>query len=249
MEKKQPGAIIMAVGGALMAVGSFMTWLTLKIDVTAFTDAIKQQTGIDLGGAPGLSTLQKPTSVAGTKGWEGKLALVAGILVLAVAIAAIAGAVSGSKASRVAFIGAALGIFGVAYVLLTKSHELSNGISDAKISLAPSLATIGIGPSVFDHIFSISNGIGLYVAIAGGVVAIVGGVMLMGKGAAAPATMGTGEPMAAPPVGGSGFGGPAAPTPPMSPPPMSPPADTPPPMSPPEETPAAPPMPQEPPQA
>ncbi len=246
MEKKQPGAIIMAVGGALMAVGSIMTWLTLKIDVTAFTDAIKQQTGIDLGGAAGLSTLQKPTSVAGTKGWEGKLALVAGIVVLVVAIAAIAGAVSGSKASRAAFIGAALGIFGAAYVLLTKSHELSNGISDAKTSLAPSLATIGISPSVFDHIFSISNGIGLYVAIAGGVVAIAGGIMLMGKGAAAPATMGTGmsEPMAAPPVSGSGFGSPAAPTPPMSPP-----ADTTPPISPPVETPAAPPMPQEPPPA
>ncbi len=239
MEKKQPGAIILTIGGVLMAVGSILTWLTLKFDVAVFADAIKQQTGVDVSGSPGFASLSQPTSIAGTKGWEGKLALVGGLVALAVGIAAIVGAVNGSIASRSAFVGGALGIFGAGYVLLTKSHELSKGVGDAKTSLASALSTLGMNPSVLDNVFKISTGMGLYIALVGGAVAIVGGIMLMGKSAAAPATMGMGEPMAAPPVGGSGFGGPAAPAPPMSPPPMSTPAETPP----------APPMMQEPPSA
>ncbi len=78
MEKKQSGAILMVVGGALMVVGSFLTWLTAKIDLVAFADAIKKETGVDIGGLPGFSSTPNSSSIAGTKGWEGKLALIGG---------------------------------------------------------------------------------------------------------------------------------------------------------------------------
>ncbi len=226
MDKKQPGAIIMAAGGALMAVGAVLTWLTLTFDVSVFTDAIKQQTGVDISGTPGFSSLSQPTSIAGTKGWEGKLALVGGLVALIIGVLALLGVVKGVIASRSAFVGGALGVFGAGYVLLTKAHELSKGVGDAKVSLAPALSSLGLSAGVLDNVFKISTGIGVYVAIVGGVVAIVGGIMLMGKGAAAPAAMGMGEPMAAPPVGSSMFGGPAAPAPPMSPPAAPAPAET-----------------------
>ena len=132
MEKKQPGVILMVVGGALMVVGSFLTWLTAKIDLVAFADAIKKETGVDIGGMPGFSSTPNSSSIAGIKGWEGKLALIGGVLALALGIAAIVGKVTGSRASRFAFIGGALGIFGGLYVMLTKS----SGIADAKAGAA-----------------------------------------------------------------------------------------------------------------
>ena len=72
MEKKQPGVILMVVGGALMVVGSFLTWLTAKIDLVAFADAIKKETGVDIGGMPGFSSTPNSSSIAGIKGWEGR---------------------------------------------------------------------------------------------------------------------------------------------------------------------------------
>lgn len=72
MEKKQPGAILMVVGGALMVVGSFLTWLTAKIDLVAFADAIKKETGVDIGGLPGFSSTPNSSLIAGTKGLGGE---------------------------------------------------------------------------------------------------------------------------------------------------------------------------------
>lgn len=225
MEKKQPGAILMVVGGALMVVGSFLTWLTAKIDLVAFADAIKKETGVDIGGLPGFSSTPNSSSIAGTKGWEGKLALIGGVLVLALGIAAIVGKVTGSRAARFAFIGGALGIFGGLYVMLTKS----SGIADAKAGAAGTFTAAGVSPSVLDNIFTVSVGVGLYLTLIGGIAAIVGGVMSMGKGATTAtmpaATMGA---VADAPAAGAGWEPPAAP--PMVPPsmPATPPTQVPP---------------------
>jgi len=229
MEKKQPGVILMVVGGALMVVGSFLTWLTAKIDLVAFADAIKKETGVDIGGMPGFSSTPNSSSIAGIKGWEGKLALIGGVLALALGIAAIVGKVTGSRASRFAFIGGALGIFGGLYVMLTKS----SGIADAKAGAAATFTAAGVSPSVLDNIFTVSVGVGLYLALIGGILAIVGGIMSMGKGATT-ATMPAATTGAAAdaPAAGAGWEPPAAPpiAPPAAPPsmPATPPTQEPP---------------------
>jgi hypothetical protein len=214
MEKKQPGAILMVVGGALMALGSFLTWLTASLDLSALAAAIKQQIGVDVSGVPGFANTQHSFSAAGTKGWEGKLALVVGIVALAVGLVVILASLSNSVASKVAFATGGIGILVAVEAMLTKS----SGIESAKMGSAGQLSALGLTPSVFDNAFKVSVGIGLYMAIVGGIVAIVGGIMLLGKDAAT-ATATTATSTEGAPAAGSGWEAPAAP-PPMAPPSM-----------------------------
>ncbi|MEP7060402.1 MAG: hypothetical protein ABI828_06690 [Actinomycetota bacterium] len=224
MEKKQPGAMIMAVGGVLMAVGAVLTWLSFKIDPTELAAAFKDKTGVDVTGVAGFPR-SETRSFAGTRGWEGKLALVAGVVVLAIAIAALVGAVKGSIVAWLAFAGAAAGMIGAVYVLSTKSGKVSSQVSGLKTSLAPTLSKLGISSTALDHLFKVTTGIGVYVVLGGGVVAIVGGLMVMRKDAAP--VMDAATQMVSAPATGSGLG---TPTPPVSPgvPPVSPPISTPP---------------------
>ena len=218
MEKK-PGALVMVVGGALMAVGSLLTWLTANLDLTAVAAAIKQQIGVDVSGVPGFANAQHSFSAAGTKGWEGKFALIAGIAVLALGIGVIVGTLGASLAAKIAFIGGGIGVLVAVEAMLTKS----SGIQGATAGSSAQLATLGLKPTVFDNAFKVSVGIGLYMALAGGIVAIVGGIMLKGKDARA-ATMAA--PVGAAPVSSSGWdtptGGTAPPSAPSMPPPTPP---------------------------
>jgi hypothetical protein len=210
MEKK-PGGIALLVGGALMAVGSVMTWLTASVDLTALAAAVKQQIGVDISNAPGFTSVQHTFSAAGTRGWEGKVALIVGIAALAIGIGVVVAMLSGAVASRVALATGAVGVIVALEALLTKS----SGVENAKAASAGQLAGSGLTPSVFDNAFKVSVGIGLYVTIVGGIVAIIAGVMLMGKDAHPVMATGLGE---TPPMAGSGFGGPSAtPAPPVPP--------------------------------
>src|SRR5205085_11628334 len=146
------------------------------------------------------------TSFAGLRGWEGKLALIGGLLVLGVGIAALVGSASGSLAARCAAIGGAVALFGAVYVLIRKAGELA----DAKASAAPALAGSGISTSVFDDAFKISTGIGLYMALIGGIVAIIRGIMLIGKGASS-ATATAAPPITFATATDAGFGTPTKP--------------------------------------
>ncbi|MEA2558050.1 MAG: hypothetical protein QOG88_1588 [Actinomycetota bacterium] len=227
MEKK-PGAVVIIVGGALMTIGAFLTWVTAKVDLTAFADAIKEKTGVDVTGVPGFSSVAKSYSAAGIKGWEGKLALVGGLLALGLGVAAIIGSVSHPLAGRIAAAGGALGILGAGYVLV----RTSSAIADAKASMATEVTTLGLSPSIVDTIFKVSTGIGLYLTLLGGVIAIVGAIMLMRTAdpvttavapSGAPAGPGSGfgaptAPMASTPAGASSAPPPAAPSPPAVPP-------------------------------
>jgi hypothetical protein len=193
---------------------------------------------------PGFSSVAKSYSTAGIKGWEGKLALVGGLLALGLGVAAIVGTVAQPLAGRIAAAGGVLGILGAGYVLV----RTSSAIADAKASMATEVTTMGLSPSIVDTIFKVSTGIGLYMTLLGGIVAIVGAIMLMR--AAAPVATAV-APSGAPAGPGSGFGAPAAPmTPPPAgssspPPPAAPTTAVAPPTTPaaPPETPAAPPEP------
>ena len=220
MENKRPGAVLMVVGGALMAVGSFMTWLTASLDLTALAAAIKQQIGLDVSGVPGFSNSQSSFSAAGTKGWEGKVALVVGIAALVVGLVVMMASMTNAVASKVALVTGGIGVLVALEAMLTKS----SGIDSAQAGSAAQRAPLGLTPAVFDNAFKVTVGIGLYMAIVGGIVAIVGGIMLMGKDAGTvtiattPVGAAAGAPMA------SGWESPAAP---MAP-PAAPPASTPP---------------------
>ena len=103
----------------------------------------------------------------------------------------------------------------------------SSQINDALSNTGPALAAAGISADTLKSVFNVSWGIGLWICLAGGVVALIGGVIgLMSKGG--PATQSA--PMAAGPVMGSpvdsGFDAPAPPVapPPPTVPPVAPPS-------------------------
>ena len=201
-----PGAILGIIGGAALVIGSFLTWVTVSLDIAKFAQIL----GVDasaLQSATGSTTF----SAAGTHG-DGKITLVVGLIAVVGAILVLVGAARKAGYAVVAVagvIGAGICVFEIA----SKSSQINDALSNA----GPALAAAGISADTLKSVFNVSWGIGLWICLAGGVVALIGGIIgLMSKGG--PETQSA--PMAAGPVMGSpvdsGFD---APTPPVAPPP------------------------------
>lgn len=202
------GPILAIVGGALLAIGSFLSWATVSGTGTEVS-----ATGMD--GSDGVITL-----VAGLAALAcGVIAMKAGRRALAV-IAIVAG-----------LIGAGVGL----YDALTAKDSVLDSASE-EVATQVGATTEEVRAFLDDAIdagqLSISIGIGLYIVIGGGVIALVGGVLQMGgKGASAsvgapatPAGFATSSAAAPPPAAPmqSDMTPPAAPAPP--PPPDAPPS-------------------------
>lgn len=229
-----PGAILGIIGGAALVIGSFLTWVTVSLDIAKFAQIL----GVD------ASALQSATSsttfsAAGTHG-DGRITLVVGAIALLAAILVIAGV---AKKAGYAVVAVA-GVIGAGICLIeiaSKSSQIDDALSNA--NAGPALAQAGISADSLKSVFNVSWGIGLWICLAGGAVALIGGVIgLMSK--SAPATQ-------AVPVGGAtamggpidtGFGA-STPPPPAAPvaPTASPATDVTPPTTPPTMPPAAPP--------
>lgn len=202
------GPILAIVGGALLAIGSFLSWATVS------------GTGTDV-------------SATGMDGSDGVITLVAGLAALACGVIAMK---AGRRALAViaivaGLIGAGVGLYDALTakdsVLDSASEEVATQVGATKEEVRAFLDdAIDAGQ------LSISIGIGLYIVIGGGVIALVGGVLQMGgKGAsvsvgapATPAGFATSSAAAPPPAAPmqSDMTPPAAPAPP--PPPDAPPS-------------------------
>lgn len=223
MEKKPPvGVIIGVVGGALLFIGSMLTWATVSLDVPKFAQLL----GLDPSTLQGLSA-QSSKSVAGTSA-DGKYTLIAGIIVIAGVLVAYV-----RKMRAGAVLAAVAGAGGVLIALIefgTKDSQIDRGLEGA----SSQLAQIGISAAQFKTVVNVSWGIGLYVVIVGGVIAIVGAVLTMQGASAAPSmpmatsTLGMTEPSStAPPTmapPSTMMPPPAAPAPPPNDPGTGPPA-------------------------
>jgi hypothetical protein len=183
------------VGGVALAMGSFLTWATVSVNF----DRIATALGIDAAQIPPDVRAQGTASVTGWKGGDGKWTLVAGVVV-AVAAALLAMASSRRVVGIVMIVGGAVG-GGLAL------YDATIQKNDAIDNAASTFTGIGL-PGVLRDYFSISLGIGIWLCIAGGVVAIVAGVMAMA--ARAPSlTATTSAPTFAsppPPASDAGFG-------------------------------------------
>lgn len=225
-EKASPVPMILGiVGGALLFIGSFLTWASVSIDVTKFAQAL----GLDpaaLQGAIG----QTSKSVSGmSDSGDGVFTLIAGLVVIVLAVVLLLKSDLNKIMGALMVVAGAIGA-GVALYDLTR---VNNAKDEALGGLSGQLQSAGIDPGVLDGVIKVTAGIGIYVCALGGLIAVIGGIMaLMRKTSAAPAmssSMGT----AAPPVA-SGF---------ESQPPAAPVSSTPPPTQPPAPdmtTPAAP---------
>jgi len=184
-------SILGVIGGALLALGSFLTWASVSINV----DAIAAAFGIDPEQIPPGSIPETSRSFTGLDGTDGKFTLIAGILVIVGALV-----VWSMRNARRA--GGALmliaGLGGGALALLDATVRKDDAVDE----IATQIAAAGI-PGNANDLFSISIGFGLWMCVAGGVLAVVAGVMSLTGGV--PATSST------PSVGGPTAGDAAPP--------------------------------------
>ncbi len=158
--------ILGIVGGIALAIGSFLNWATVSVDFDKIATAI----GIDPADVPADVRAQGTVSVTGWKGGDGKWTLVAGVVVVVAAVLL-------SMASSRRVVGIVMlvgGVVGGGLALYDATIQKNDAIDNA----ASTFAGIGLPGELRDY-FSISLGIGIWLCIVGGVVAIVAGIMAM----------------------------------------------------------------------
>jgi hypothetical protein len=177
------GPVLALIGGALLAIGSFLAWAEVS------------------GG--GVST-----SAAGIDGSDGWITLIAGLVAIAAGVAALR---AGRRLLAILAIVAGLVGGGVGlYDALTAEDSVLDAAAE---EIAPQFGAsaeevrVLLDEAIDAGQLGISLSIGLYMVIGGGVLAIVGGVLQLGsRGAQAPAapagaeamaSMSTAEPVAA----------------------------------------------------
>ncbi len=188
--------IVGVVGGIALAIGSFLNWATVSVNF----DKIATALGIDPAQIPAGVRAQGTVSVTGWKSGDGKWTLVAGVVV-AVAAVLLTMASSRQVVGIVMLVGGAVG-GGLA--LYDATIQKNNAIDNA----AAQFTNIGLPGTIRDY-FSVSLGIGIWLCIAGGAVAIVAGIMAMASRAPSVEAAGV-DPMGTtpppPPASDAGFG-------------------------------------------
>jgi hypothetical protein len=188
--------IVGVVGGIALAIGSFLNWATVSVNF----DKIATALGIDPAQIPAGVREQGTVSVTGWKSGDGKWTLVAGVVV-AVAAALLTMASSRHVVGIVMLVGGAVG-GGLAL------YDATIQKNDAIDNAAAQFTNIGLPGTIRDY-FSVSLGIGIWLCIAGGAIAIVAGIMAMASRAPSVAAAGV-DPMGTTPppplASDAGFG-------------------------------------------
>jgi hypothetical protein len=170
------GAVLAIVGGALMAIGSFLAWAEVS------------------GG--GTSVTAK-----GVDGSDGYITLVAGAVALLLGIAMTRQA-RRMLAVLVILAGIVGGGIGLYDALTAKDSVLDAAAEELAPTFGASAEEVraALDQAIDAGQLSVSISIGLYVVIAGGVVALIGGIMGIrgsaGEPAAAPGTVSSAAPAA-----------------------------------------------------
>jgi hypothetical protein len=206
-------AIVALIGGAMLVIGSLLTWATVSIDVARFAEAL----GVDeatLGAA-----IAGPTSTSASglsDGADGIFTLIAGVVVGALALLA------NMRTEARRPIGIVIGIAGVvgAGVALYDISQIDDVRDLALGGVTAALEGTGIGADLLDGVVEVSTGIGIWICLIGDLIAVVAGLMTL-SGAGMKRVSAPPEWSMATPVGQLAEGGlaPAA-APPAPPPPI-----------------------------
>jgi hypothetical protein len=174
--------ILGIVGGVFLAVGSFLNWASVSVNVDKIAAAI----GIDPTQIPAEIRAQGTASVTGWDIGQGKWTLVTGIVVIIASALLVIASSQQVVALVVIFGGAVGGSMALYEATVGKDHRL-NEVAGIFTSVAL--------PGSLSQYFSISIGIGLRLCALGGLLAIVAGILAMSR--RGPST--SAEPSATPP--------------------------------------------------
>lgn len=182
----RPGVMLALIGGLLAAIGSPLPWLKATFNAAA------------LGGGGFQS---KTANGFDGDGW---ITLVAGLIVLFVGIAMWSMKRSGKGLSVLVALGGLVAGGTALYDMLTAKTTIINEAASQAAGAGVSVDQVkALLNQAFDQgVIKISPGIGIFVVIAGGAIALVGGLLLLAsRGAPAVATAGaTWESAPAPPA-------------------------------------------------
>ena len=201
------GSIMGLAGGALLIVGSVLTWASVSINV----DNLAKALGVDASAFP-PGTFPGKQSFAGTSSGDGKIAFACGVLALVAAVLVMTSKTR-TLAGVVLIVG---GLVGGGFAL----YDGVTGKDKAGDAAVSALSGKGI-PGDVRTFFDITIGIGIWICVVGGALAIVAGLMIITRKAAPaamavesaiPVGMGTGVPIPPETTGGMP---PMPPTPPM----------------------------------
>ena len=165
---RSTGSILAIVGGIGLAIAAFLSWGTVSLDAVKFASAL----GIDPSQITPGSLPQMSQSVSGTDGWEGKLAVVAGVVAIVIGVIAMREV---RKGLGVVLIVAGLVGGGVAlYDVVTVNDQKDAAIEDASADLQQ----FGIQASTLSDAIDVSLDAGIWVCVLAGLVVVVAGVMV-----------------------------------------------------------------------
>jgi hypothetical protein len=221
------GPILAIGGGAVVAIGSFLTWFTLSV--------------------PGGGS----DSGSGTDAGDGWITLVAGVLLVIAGLVILAGRSPGAVRAMaiLAIVGGVVAAGDGLLNLATARDQLAESVAEAT-GATKDQARQQVDLALDSGQADLSAGVGLWMVIGGGIIGFVGGILGLTAARRAP----TGATAAPPAPGGTltGFADPqpaapapppAAPTAPSAPPPAAPPPAAPEAPSVPPAAPAPPPPP------
>jgi hypothetical protein len=165
---RSTGSILAIAGGIGLAVAAFLSWGTVSLDAAKFATAL----GIDPSQITPGSLPQMSQSVSGTDGWEGKLAVVAGVVAIVIGVIAMREV---RKGLGVVLIVAGLVGGGVAlYDVVTVNDQKEAAIEDA----SSDLQQFGIQASTLSDAIDVSLDAGIWICVLAGLVVVVAGVMV-----------------------------------------------------------------------
>ena len=198
--------ILGILGGFVLAIGSFLNWATVTVNFDKLASAL----GIDPALIPDSVRSQSTVTAKGWGDWGGKATLAAGLVVLVLAVLLITAREARVVGAIMVVAGAVGGGVAVYYATVKKEQVL-----DAAGSV---LSGAGL-PGQLSDFLSLSLGIGLWLCMIGGLVAIISGIMAMVSGDASALAMADGMTSSTipPPDGGfdiSSVAGSMAPPPP-----------------------------------
>lgn len=158
-------AVIGLVGGALVVIGSLISWFSISINTANLEKAL----GVDLSNVPQAAALSQTRTVRGTSTGDGKIMLAVGIVILVAALVILL-----TQVSRI-LIGIVLlaaGALGAGLGIIDATVQKNDALDQLNSSLGSVL------PVAASQIFNLDVGIGLWLCILGAIAAIVAGLMV-----------------------------------------------------------------------